>query len=165
MGKDKQTTKSLKIDIGISETDREKISKGLSHLLADSYTLYLKTHYYHWNVTGPMFQTLHLMFEAQYTELANAVDVIAERIRALDVYAPGTYHEFSKLSSIKEDKEVPEAKDMIRELVKGQEAVVRTARSLFPYVDKAGDEATADLLTQRMQHHEKTAWMLRSILE
>lgn len=165
MAKNKEIHASTKIDIGISESDREKISKGLSHLLADSYTLYLKTHYYHWNVTGPMFQTLHLMFEAQYNELALAVDVIAERIRALGVFAQGTYHEFAKLSSIKEDKDVPKAMDMIRELVKGQEAVVRTARGLFPVVEKANDEASADLLTQRIQLHEKTAWMLRSLLE
>lgn len=164
MGKNKEI-KTPKIDIGISEADREKIGQGLSHLLADSYTLYLKTHYYHWNVTGPMFQTLHLMFETQYTELALAVDVIAERIRALGVFAPGTYHEFAKFSTIKEDKEVPKATEMIRELVKGQEAVVRTARSLFPVVEKASDEASADLLTQRIQLHEKTAWMLRSLLE
>ncbi len=153
------------IDIGIQETDRKKIAEGLSKLLADSYTLYLKTHNFHWNVTGPMFQTLHLMFEAQYTELAIAVDLIAERIRALGVPAPGTYHEFSKLTSIKEPVGVPQAKDMIRQLVEGQEAVVRTARSVFPAVEAANDEVSADLLTQRMQIHEKTAWMLRSLLD
>lgn len=153
------------MDIGISKKDREKIADGLSHLLADSYTLYLKTHNFHWNVTGPMFNTLHLMFETQYNELALAVDLIAERIRALGVYAPGSYKAFAKLSSIEESEAVPSAKDMIADLVKGQEAVVRTARKIFPLADKADDEATADLLTQRIQLHEKTAWMLRSMLE
>lgn len=157
--------KMQNIDIGIPEKTRKEIANGLARLLADSYTLYLKTHNFHWNVTGPMFQTLHLMFETQYNELALAVDLIAERIRALGVFAPGTYHEFAKLTSIKEPDSVPAAKDMIRELVEGQEAVVRTARSIFPIVDDAGDEASADLLTQRMQIHEKTAWMLRSLLE
>ena len=154
----------MKIDIGIKEADRAKIAQGLSRLLADTYTLYLKTHNFHWNVTGPMFQTLHLMFETQYNELALAVDLIAERIRALGFPAPGTYAEFTKLSSIKEPKGVPQAEDMIRELVAGQEAVVKTARSVFPLVDKVNDEPSADLLTQRMQVHEKTAWMLRSLL-
>ena len=153
------------MDIGIKENDRKKIADGLSHLLADTYTLYLKTHYFHWNVTGPMFNTLHLMFEQQYNELALAVDVIAERIRALDFYAPGTYREFAKMATIKESESVPHAQDMIRELVAGHEAVVRTARSVFPVADEASDEATADLLTQRLQLHEKTAWMLRSLLE
>ena len=153
------------IDIGIAENDRLEIAAGLSRFLADSYTLYLKTHYYHWNVTGPMFNTLHLMFETQYTELSLAVDLIAERIRALGVYAPGTYKEFAKLTVIPEDTSVPKAQDMIKNLVAGQEAVVRTARSLFPLIEKAGDEASADLLTQRIQLHEKTAWMLRSLLE
>lgn len=152
------------INTGISEKDRLVIGEGLSGLLADTYTLYLKTHKYHWNVTGPMFQTLHLMFETQYTELALAVDLIAERIRALDVLAPGSYAEFSRLASIKEDSDTPAAEEMIRRLVKGQEAVVRTARELFPTVDAAHDEPTADLLTQRMQIHEKNAWMLRSLL-
>ncbi len=154
----------MRIDIGIKETDRQKIAQGLARLLADTYTLYLKTHNFHWNVTGPMFQTLHLMFEQQYNELALAVDLIAERIRALGYPAPGTYAEFTKLSSIKESRGVPAAEDMIRELVAGQEAVVKTARSVFPLVDKANDEPSADLLTQRMQVHEKTAWMLRSLL-
>lgn len=154
----------MKIDIGIPENDRKQIAEGLSRLLADTYTLYLKTHNFHWNVTGPMFQTLHLMFETQYNELALAVDLIAERIRALGFPAPGTYTEFAKLSSIKEDAGVPHANDMIQSLVAGQEAVVRTARSIFPVVEKASDEASADLLTQRMQLHEKTAWMLRSLL-
>lgn len=153
------------MDIGIKEQDRKTIAQGLSHLLADTYTLYLKTHYFHWNVTGPMFNTLHLMFETQYNELALAVDLVAERIRALDVYAPGTYRDFAKLTSIKETEFVPKAQDMIAELVAGHEAVCRTARSVFPSADTASDEATADLLTQRLQVHEKTAWMLRSLLE
>lgn len=155
----------MNINIGINEQDRQDIAQGLSKLLADTYTLYLKTHNFHWNVTGPMFQTLHLMFETQYTELALAVDLIAERIRSLGVYAPGTYKQFAALSSIKEEDGIPKAQDMIRLLVEGQEAVVRTARSLYPVVEKANDEATADLLTQRIQLHEKTAWMLRSLLE
>jgi starvation-inducible DNA-binding protein len=153
------------VDIGIKEQDRKNIAQGLSHLLADTYTLYLKTHYFHWNVTGPMFNTLHLMFETQYTELALAVDLVAERIRSLDVYAPGTYRDFAKLTSIKETESVPKAQDMIKELVAGHEAVCRTARSVFPAAEAASDEATADLLTQRLQLHEKTAWMLRSLLE
>jgi starvation-inducible DNA-binding protein len=154
----------MQINIGISETDRKEIADGLSRLLADSYTLYLKTHNYHWNVTGPMFQTLHLMFETQYTELALAVDLIAERIRALGFPAPGSYREFGKLTAIAEDEDAPDAQEMIRRLVAGQETVTRTARSIFPVVDKANDEPTADLLTQRMQLHEKNAWMLRSLL-
>lgn len=154
-----------KIDIGMSEKERKAIADGLGKFLADSYTLYLMTHNFHWNVKGPMFNSLHLMFEAQYTELALAVDVIAERIRALGFPAPGTYGEFVALSSIKEVKGQPKAEDMIRHLVAGQEAVVRTARSIFPAVEKASDEPTADLLTQRMQLHEKSAWMLRSLLE
>ncbi len=153
------------IDIGIAEEERAKIAQGLSRLLADTYTLYLKTHNFHWNVKGPMFQTLHLMFETQYNELALAVDLIAERIRALGFPAPGTYSDYAKLSSIKETPGVPEATEMIRLLVEGQEAVVRTARALMPQVDAVGDEPSADLLTQRMQVHEKTAWMLRSLLE
>jgi len=153
------------IDIGIKEQDRKAIAGSLSYLLADTYTLYLKTHYFHWNVTGPMFNTLHLMFEGQYTELALAVDLIAERIRSLGVYAPGTYKEFVKLSSIKESDTVPNAEEMIKALVEGHEAVCRTARSVFPHAETASDEATADLLTQRLQLHEKTAWMLRSLLE
>ncbi len=150
--------------LGIAEQDRIEIAEGLSKLLADTYTLYLKTHKYHWNVTGPMFQTLHLMFETQYNELALAVDLIAERIRALDVLAPGSYTEFAKLATITEDTDNPRATEMIARLVDGQETVVRTARSLFPLVNGAHDEPTADLLTQRMQVHEKTAWMLRSLL-
>lgn len=155
----------MKIDIGIPESQRVEIAGGLSRLLADTYTLYLKTHNFHWNVTGPMFTTLHTMFEQQYTELAMAVDVIAERIRALGVFAPGSYKQFAELSSIKEETGTPSAKDMIKQLVAGQEAVTRTARSIFPVVEKSNDEPTADLLTQRMQVHEKNAWMLRSLLE
>ncbi|MCJ7437706.1 MAG: DNA starvation/stationary phase protection protein [Acidimicrobiia bacterium] len=154
----------LTIDIGIDEDDRVEITEGLSRLLADSYTLYLKTHNYHWNVTGPMFQTLHLMFETQYNELALAVDLIAERIRALGAPAPASYREFLVLSSVPEDDDRPDATEMISRLVVGQETVARTARSVFPIVEKAHDEPTADLLTQRLQIHEKTAWMLRSLL-
>ena len=154
----------MKIDIGIAEKDRKAIAEGLSALLADTYTLYLKTHNFHWNVTGPMFNTLHLMFETQYNELALAVDQIAERIRALGAHAPGSYAEFAKLSSIKEAKGKPNAKTMIRQLVEGNEAVVKTARKVFPSAEQGNDESTADLLTQRMQTHEKTAWMLRSML-
>ncbi len=154
-----------KIDIGISEKDRKGITQGLNRLLADSYTLYLMTHNFHWNVKGPMFNTLHLMFEGQYNELALAVDTIAERIRALGYPAPGTYSEFVALASIKEVKGQPKAEDMIKHLVSGHEAVIKTARSLFPVVEASSDEPTADLLTQRMQIHEKTAWMLRSLLE
>ena len=156
---------AVAIDIGIADKERKKIADGLSRLLADTYTLYLKTHNYHWNVEGPMFQTLHTMFELQYTELALAVDLIAERIRALGHYAPGSYAQYAKLSSIKEETGVPGAQDMIKDLVKGNEAVSKTARALFPVVEKSSDEPTADLLTQRMQTHEKTAWMLRSLLE
>jgi starvation-inducible DNA-binding protein len=155
----------MKINIGIEEKERKEIASGLSHLLADTYTLYLKTHNFHWNVTGPMFQTLHLMFEGQYNELALAVDLIAERIRALGFPAPATYSEFAELSSIKEERGTPSAEKMIQLLVEGQEAVVRTARSIFPAAEKSHDEPTADLLTQRMQTHEKTAWMLRSLLD
>jgi starvation-inducible DNA-binding protein len=153
------------IDIGISAQDRAKIAKGLSALLADSYTLYLMTHNFHWNVTGPMFNTLHLMFMQQYTEQWNALDLIAERIRALDHPAPGTYKDFGKLASVKEADGVPNATEMIRLLVGAQEATARTARKLFPMVEAANDQPTADLLTQRLEVHEKTAWMLRSLLE
>lgn len=159
------TQTSMPINLGIEESARKEIADGLSRLLADTYSLYLKTHYFHWNVTGPMFQTLHLMFETQYTELALAVDLVAERIRSLGFVAPGSYSEYAKLSSIPETAGVPKAEEMIKLLVEGQEAVVRTARSIFPIVDAASDEPTADLLTQRMQIHEKTAWMLRSLLE
>jgi len=155
----------LVIDIGISSDDRKKITKGLSFLLADSYTLYLMTHNFHWNVTGPQFNSLHNMFMVQYTEQWNALDIIAERIRALGFPAPGTYKEFVKLASIQEVDGVPNAVEMIRYLVAAQEATARTARKLFPLVEKAGDQPTADMLTQRMDVHEKTAWMLRSLLE
>ena len=158
-------SKKLSMDIGISEADRKKITDGLSALLADSYTLYLMTHNFHWNVTGPQFNSLHNMFMAQYTEQWNALDIIAERIRALGFPAPGTYKEFVKLASIKEVEGVPKANDMIRHLVAAQEATARTARKLFPVVDAANDQPTADVLTQRIDIHEKTAWMLRSLLE
>ena len=153
------------IDIGISGKDRGRIADGLSRLLADTYTLYLTTHNFHWNVEGPMFNTLHLMFMEQYTELWNALDAIAERIRSLGYPAPGTYAEFTKLTSITQPEGVPAALDMVGALVKGHEAVARTARNVFPSAEKAGDESTADLLTQRLQVHEKTAWMLRSLLK
>lgn len=156
--------KTPTIDIGIPEKKRKAIARGLSRLLADTYTLYLKTHNYHWNVTGPMFNTLHLMFEAQYNELALAVDTIAERIRALGYPAPGSYQAYAKLTVIKEENDAPAAETMIRRLVAGQEAVARTAREIFPLADDAADEPTADLLTQRMQIHEKNAWMLRSLI-
>ena len=155
----------MEIDTGIKPQDRKAIAQGLSRVLADSYTLYLKTHNFHWNVTGPMFQTLHLMFETQYTELATAVDLIAERIRALGHPAPGSYADYAKLATIKDATGVPPARKMIADLVAGQEAVVRTARQVFPLAEKASDQPTMDLLTQRMQLHEKTAWMLRSLLE
>jgi starvation-inducible DNA-binding protein len=153
------------IEIGIDAKDRKAVAEGLAKLLADSYTLYLKTHNFHWNVTGPMFSTLHLMFEQQYNELALAVDLVAERIRALGFPAPGSYEQFARLSSVKEAKGVPSAPDMVRELVEGQEAVARTARQVFPVAERAADQVTMDLLTQRLQVHEKTAWMLRSLLE
>lgn len=154
----------MKIDIGIPEAQRKEIVGGLSRVLADSYTLYLKTHNFHWNVTGPMFQTLHLLFETQYTELALAVDQVAERIRSLGEFAPGSYREFAALSSIKEADGVPAAEAMIRQLTSDNEAVVRTARSVLPVAQEAADEATVDLLVGRMSVHEKTAWMLRSLL-
>lgn len=163
MAKNK-AVKAESIDIGIEEKTRVKIGEGLSRLLADTYTLYLKTHNFHWNVTGPMFNTLHLMFEQQYNELALAVDLIAERIRALGLPAPGTYSAFAKLTVLKDEEGIPSAEEMIRILVKDQEAVARTARSIFPIVDDANDQPSADLLTQRMQVHEKTAWMLRALL-
>lgn len=152
------------IDIGIPEKKRLKIADGLSRLLADTYTLYIKTHNFHWNVTGPMFNTLHMMFETQYNELALAVDQVAERIRSLGAYAPGSYKQFSALTSLQEETGVPAAEDMIAQLVKGHEAVARTARDVFPLAEDARDESTTDLLTQRLQVHEKTAWMLRSML-
>ena len=157
--------KTPEIDIGISAGERKKIAQGLSALLADSYTLYLMTHNFHWNVTGPDFNSLHLMFMGQYTEQWNAIDIIAERIRALGHPAPGTYKEFVKLASIKEVEGVPNSNDMIRHLVAAREATARTARKLFPVVEKANDQPTADVLTQRLEVHEKTAWMLRSLLE
>jgi starvation-inducible DNA-binding protein len=157
--------KAAPIDIGISEKARGEIAKGLATLLADSYTLYLMTHNFHWNVTGPDFNSLHQMFMTQYTEQWTALDMIAERIRALGHPAPGTYREFVKLASIKEVEVVPRATDMVRHLVAAQEATARTARKLFPVVESANDEPTADLLTQRLEVHEKTAWMLRSLLE
>jgi len=153
------------IDIGISAKDREKVAGALSRLLADTYGLYLKTHNFHWNVEGPMFNTLHLMFMDQYTELWNALDLIAERIRALGYPAPGSYKAFARLTSIEDSEGVPEAMAMVRELVQGHEAVARTARAAFAPAEKASDESSADLLTQRLQVHEKTAWMLRSLLK
>lgn len=157
--------RKMDIDIGIETNKRQEIAGGLSRVLADTYTLYLKTHNFHWNVTGPMFQTLHLMFETHYNELALAVDLVAERIRALGFPAPGTYKQFIELSSIKEEDGVPKAQDMIRTLVSGHETVARTARSVFKIAEGVSDQPTCDLLTQRMQVHEKTAWMLRSLLE
>lgn len=156
---------NMPINIGLDEDHRHKIADGLSRLLADTYTLYLKTHNFHWNVTGPLFQSLHLTFESQYIELADAVDLIAERVRALGFPAPATYRDFSKLTSIKEPEGVPSANDMVRELVESHEIVIRTARETFSIAEKANDQATVDLLTDRMLTHEKTAWMLRSSLE
>jgi starvation-inducible DNA-binding protein len=158
----------MKIDIGIGQKDRKKIADGLSVVLADSYTLYLKTHNFHWNVTGPMFNTLHVMFETQYTEQWTALDDIAERIRALGFNAPGSYARFSELATIKEEPGTPQApewKEMVRQLVLGNEAVCRTARKVLKAADEADDDPTVDLLTQRLQTHEKYAWMLRSLLE
>jgi len=154
----------MELNLGISQQDREAIAACLSRLLADSYTLYLKTHNYHWNVTGPQFNTLHLMFEGQYTELATAVDEIAERIRALGIKAPGSYRDFLEITKIEEGTGEESAEEMIRQLAIGQETIVRTARAAFPAADAANDEPSADLLTQRMQIHEKNAWMLRSML-
>ena len=154
----------MQIDIGIDEGSRQEIADGLSRLLADTYSLYLKTHNFHWNVTGPQFNSLHLMFEQEYNDLALAVDLIAERIRALGFFAPGSYAAFSSLSSVPDAEGVPVADDMVRELVAGHEQVAKTAREVFKAVDAAHDEATADLLTQRLQVHEKTAWMLRSMV-
>ncbi len=155
----------MQIDIGIAEADRKAIAEGLSRVLADTFALYLKTHSFHWNVTGPMFNTLHVMFMEQYTELWNALDEIAERIRALGYPAPGSFSQFTKTTTITEETGVPKANDMIRQLVEGHEAVARTARAVFPTAEEANDQPTADLLTQRLQIHEKTAWMLRSLLE
>jgi starvation-inducible DNA-binding protein len=163
MGKVKANSSG--INIGLSEKDRNNIANGLAKMLADTYTLYLKTHNFHWNVTGPMFQTLHVMFMTQYNESWLAVDSLAERIRALGYPAPGSYKQFAALTSIEDSEGVPNAKEMIRQLVEGQEAVVRTAREVFPIAEEAGDQPTADLLTQRMTVHEMNAWMLRSLLE
>nr|WP_041785261.1 Dps family protein [Rhodospirillum centenum] len=157
--------KAMTIDIGIPEADRKEIADGLSALLADTFSLYLKTHGFHWNVTGPMFNTLHTMFMTQYTELWNALDDIAERIRSLGFPAPASSTQYAALTSVTEETAVPSAMEMVRQLVAGHEAVARTARRVFPAAEKGGDESTADLLTQRLQIHEKTAWMLRSLLE
>ncbi len=159
-----KTFTGMPIEIGIPVDQREAIAQGLSRLLADTYTLYLKTHNFHWNVTGPMFSTLHVLFEEHYTEFATAIDEIAERIRALGFPAPGSFQQFGALSSIEEETGLPNAEEMLRQLVLGQEAVVRTARSILPIAGDANDEPTVDLLTQRMQIHEKNAWMLRSLL-
>jgi starvation-inducible DNA-binding protein len=153
------------MDTGISAKDREVIAKGLSRLLADTYVVYLKTHNFHWNVEGPMFQTLHQMFMEQYTEAWNAIDLVAERIRSLGHYAPGTYREYLELARVKETAGVPKAEAMVKLLIEGQEAVVKTAREMLPLAEKADDQPTLDLLTQRMQVHEKNAWMLRSLLK
>lgn len=155
----------MKIDIGMSDEQRKKTADGLSRLLADSYTLYLKTHNFHWNVTGPTFSALHLLFEEEYTELANAVDEIAERIRALGFPAPGSYEQFLELSKIVEETGTPPADAMIRQLIDGQETVVQTAREVLPIAEEADDQPTLDILTRRMEAHEKNAWMLRSLLE
>jgi starvation-inducible DNA-binding protein len=155
----------MPLDIGIPAADRKTIAEGLSRLLADTYTLYIKTHGFHWNVTGPMFQTLHLLFEQEYSELALAADLVAERIRALGHPAPASAAQFTRLSSVREETGVPRAEEMIRQLVEGQEAVARTARSVFPAAERGNDQATIDMLTQRLQAHEKNAWMLRSLLE
>ncbi|AQS39477.1 DNA-binding ferritin-like protein (oxidative damage protectant) [Shewanella psychrophila] len=152
------------INIGIKEQDRKEITAGLNQVLADTYSLYLKTHSFHWNVTGPMFTSLHQLFEEQYTELATAVDLIAERVRALGARALGSYSAYAALTGIKEDHGITDANEMLRELLKGQEVIIRNIRSLYPLINHANDEATADLLTQRIQTHEKTAWMLRSLL-
>lgn len=163
--KNKNSSKgSNKVDLGIANKQRSEIAEGLSKLLADSYMLYMKTHNYHWNVEGPMFNTLHIMFMEQYTELWNALDLIAERIRALGEYAPGSYKQFAKLTSISESDKVPKAEKMISELLEGHHVVIQTARSLYPLAEEGSDEVTLDLLTQRLQVHEKTAWMLRSLL-
>ncbi len=164
LGMSAKSQNPISVNIGIEDSTREEIAQGLSRVLADSYTLYLKTHNFHWNVTGPLFSTLHLMFEGQYQELALAVDEIAERIRALGFPAPATYGKFSSLTSIQENEGIPEAEEMIRLLVQGQETVVRTSREMLPLLEKANDQPTLDLLTKRMQIHEKNAWMLRSML-
>jgi starvation-inducible DNA-binding protein len=156
---------TMEINIGISEEERKEIAKGLSRLLADSYMVYLKTHNYHWNVTGKLFHSLHVMFEEQYTELAEAIDVIAERIRSIGYRAPGSFREYKEITSIKEDIDQPDAMEMVRRLAVDNETIIRTAREALPACEKAGDEASLDLLTQRLDVHSKTAWMLRSHLE
>jgi starvation-inducible DNA-binding protein len=161
----KNTEAIMEMDTGIPAKQRSAIAHALSRLLADTYVVYLKTHNFHWNVEGPMFQTLHQMFMEQYTETWNAIDLIAERIRSLGEYAPGTYKEYAKLARIQETDGVPRAEEMVRLLIEGQEAIVRTAREALPIADQANDEPTLDLLTQRMQVHEKNAWMLRSLLK
>jgi starvation-inducible DNA-binding protein len=163
--KAKRPDNGVAIDIGISAAGRREIADALSRVLADTYTLYLKSHNYHWNVTGPMFNDLHAMFMTQYTELWTAVDLVAERIRSLGFPAPGTYRAFAELSSIEEDSDIPDAKRMVRNLLKGHETVARTCRQAFPAAEKASDQPTVDILTQRLQVHEKTAWMLRSMLD
>jgi len=155
----------MKMNIGIETKDRDEIIEGLSRTLADTYTLYLETHRYHWNVTGKMFQTLHDMFEVQYRDMWNAIDDLAERIRTLGAYAPGTYQQFARLSSIEVHDDVPPALTMVRNLVNGHETLIRTARAALSRAEKSEDQGTVDLLTQRVQVHEKTAWMLRSLLE
>lgn len=156
--------KKMAIDIGITEAQREQIAEGLKVLLADSYTLYLQTHNFHWNITGPQFRELHLMFEEQYTELATAVDLVAERIRTLGIAAPATYKAFAELSNIKEVEGVPAATEMLTILTKGHEQVVKTCREVLKPAQEADDESTASLVSDRMRLHEKTAWMLRSML-
>jgi starvation-inducible DNA-binding protein len=155
----------MAINTGIDAKDRAAIAQGLSKVLADTYLLYLKTHNFHWNVEGPMFQTLHVMFMDQYTEAWNAIDLVAERIRSLGHYAPGTYKQYLKLGSIRETEGVPKAEQMVKQLIEAQEAVVRTARGVLPLAERANDQPTLDVLTQRMNVHEKNAWMLRSLLK
>ena len=154
----------MSINIGINPENRSTIVDGLSRLLADTYTLYLKTHNYHWNVTGPQFTSLHALFEEQYTELATAVDVIAERIRALGEFAPGSYQAFAKLTEIKEETDVPDAENMLKNLLQSHEVIIRHARDLLQTDAIETDEVSGDLLTQRMEFHEKNAWMIRSLL-
>lgn len=153
----------IPVEIGIEQSSRQAIAEGISRVLADTYLLYLKTHFFHWNVTGPLFHSLHTMFEEQYIELRDAVDVIAERIRSLGYFAPGSYAQFTELAAMEETRDVLPAMDMVRELVKGNETVVKTIRSILPTVEAGADESTLDLLVERLRVHEKTAWMLRSI--
>jgi starvation-inducible DNA-binding protein len=161
----RRSTSAPEIEIGIDAGGRQALAEGLSHLLADTYAIYLKTQSFHWNVTGPMFQALHVMFENQYRELADAVDEVAERIRALGHPAPGSFSQFAELTTIQEEAGVPAAEEMIRQLVLAHEAAVRTARTVFASAESNDDQVTIDLLTERMQVHEKTAWMLRSLLQ